>query len=955
MNPSSVSEPRFTAERSLDSPRLLGRDAELAAMARSIEAGRRGDGALLAVEGSVGIGKTALLGSALRAARERGMRALLATATPLEAEFPFGVARQLFDPVRRELGDEAWVALSSGAARFSARALDERALEVADPSEDPGFATLHGLYWLSANLALERPLLLAIDDAQWADRPSLRFLTHLARRLEGLPVLVVVAVRSGDPPTDELLVSELLAAAELTLRPGPLDEPQTTVFLRARLGELTGAPLCAAAHRATGGNPFLLGALVDALLAGEVQRSPQAVDSLRGVRLESVARTLLHRVALLPQGSYSLVTAAAALGGEASLAGAGELAELDVAAALRAAEALRGAGILAPGPAVSFAHPVVRAAVYEGMPSDERRALHLRAADQLLAKGAPAEQAAVHYLAVEGSGERRVVSVLREAAHQASSRGAPEVAASYVRRALAEPPPEGEQPGISFELGLAGLAADEPDSPARLVQAVHDIPDTRRRAEAALEAAILLGYNGDSPDVVSVCTAGLESGAAVDRELAAKLESGMALWSFLDAATVAAGVEWVRAARERGDPLTAPAATIGAAWIRVAHEARPAAAEMEQIAAMVASGSLFSRRSPVLAMSATWILAIGGWPGLVRDVGDAGVAAGQQQGSMLLTRVGRYWRGFAGYELGLIADAVADSSATFDVPGGGAGRDEGVAYSVSSLINSLVEAGDPDRAEATLARAALPEKLPRRIGFALLLESRGRLRSAQRRLADAAEDLLEAGRRWEDLRVQSPVPTSWRGDAALVLQRIGSEDEATRLAAEQLALARQAEEPRTLGRSLRALGEVQGGASGRALLEQAVDILHRTPARLELAKALLSLGRALRQEGERVAARDALAEALDIADRGGAERVGRMARAELRLAGARPRRAALSGPRSLTPAERRVAELAAEGIPNREIAQRLFVSLRTVETHLTHVYGKLEIASRDELAGALAP
>jgi DNA-binding CsgD family transcriptional regulator len=955
MNPSSATESRSTAERGKDPPRLLGRDAELAAMGRGIDAGRRGDGTLLAVEGSAGIGKTALLGWALRAAREGGMRALIATATPLEAAFPFGVARQLFDPARRELGEEAWAELSSGAARFSARALDERALEVADPSEDPGFATLHGLYWLTANLALDRPLLLAIDDTQWADRPSLRFLTHLARRLEGLPVLVAIAVRSGDPPTDELLVSELLATAEQTLRPGPLNQAEATAFLRSRLGEATGAPLCAAAHRATGGNPFLLGALVDALLAGEVERSPQAVDSLRGVRLESVARVLLRRVALLPRGSYSLVTAAAALGGEASLVGAAELAQLDVAAAVRAAEALRGAGILAPGPAVSFAHPVVRAAVYEGMPTDERRSLHLRAAERLLANGAPAEQAAVHYLAVEGAGDRRVVSTLRQAAHQASARGASDVAASCLRRALAEPPPEEERPGISFELGLAELAADEPDSSARLVQAVHDFPDPRRRAEAALEAAILLGYNGDSPDVVSVCAAGLESKGAIDPELAANLESEMALWSFLDAATVGAGVDWVRAAGEREDPLTAPAAMIGAAWIRLADEARPAAVEMDQIAGMVASGALFSRRSPVLAMSATWILAVGGRPGVTRDVGDAVVAAGQHQGSMLLTRVGRFWRGFAGYELGLIADAVADSGAAFDVAVEGAGGAEGVAYAVSSLIRSLVEADHTDRAEAALARAALPQELPRRIGFALLLESRGKLHSAQGRFGDAAEDLLEAGRRWEELRVRSPVPTSWRGDAALALHHIGREDEATRLAAEQLALARRAEEPRTLGRSLLALGDVQGGASGRGLLEEAVDVLEGTPARLELAKALLSLGRALRREGERVAARDALAEALDIAHRGGAKRVGGMAHEELRLAGARPRRAALSGPRSLTPAERRVAELAAGGVPNREIAQRLFVSLRTVETHLTHVYGKLDIASRDELAAALAP
>ena len=196
--------------------------------------------------------------------------------------------------------------------------------------------------------------------------------------------------------------------------------------------------------------------------------------------------------------------------------------------------------------------------------------------------------------------------------------------------------------------------------------------------------------------------------------------------------------------------------------------------------------------------------------------------------------------------------------------------------------------------------------------------------------------------------------TSWRGDAALVLFQLGRVDEADRLASEQLALARQAEETRTLGASLRVLGEVRGGAGGRPLLEEAVTSLEGSAARLELAKALLSLGRELRRQGERRAARGPLARAFDIADRGGVGSIVHAAREELRLAGARPRRTSLGGPPSLTPAERRVARMAVAGASNAEIAQRLFVSLRTVETHLTHAYRKLDISSRDELAGVLA-
>lgn len=922
-------------------------------MSAAIARARAGDGAVLAIEGTAGIGKTALLSASLRAAAEEGTRVLLATASSFETAFPFGVARQLFEPARRELGEGAWDELSSGAARFAARALDERALELGDFGEDPSFAILHGLYWLTANLAEESPLVLAVDDAQWADRTSLRYLCHLIRRLDGVAATVVVAVRSGEPPADTLLLSELLAAAAPTLRLGPLGERPAAELVRSRLGSAADPGVCAASHRVTGGNPFLLRTLADALLSGEVEPSESAIDSLHGVRLESVARALLHRLSVLPEGSYPLVTAAAALGGEAPLASVAELAGIELATATRAAEALREAAILADRPAVAFAHPVVRAAVYEGMPANERHALHLRAAERLTAKGAPAEQAAVHYLAIEGSDDPGAVAILREAARRASSGGAPEIAATYLRRALAERPGGDERPGILVELRLADLATEEPDSVAHLVEAVRAVPDSRARAEAALEAAILLGFNGDSGDVVSMCEAGLQSRASIDPDLAAELESEMALWSFHDPATVDSAAAWVRGASGDLDPRIAPAAAIGAAWVRLAHEARPAAAEMERVAAMVSAGSLFSRRSPVLVMAATWVLVIGGRPDLARTVGDAIEAAGEHQGSILLTRVGSYWRGVAERQLGLIVDAVADSTAAFEIAIDGVGGNEGLSYSLCSAIDSLVEAGEPDRAEAALSRAALPADLPRRMGFALILESRGRLRSAQGRHPEAAADLLEAGRRWQELSVNCPVPTGWRGDAAIELHQLGRDEDALRLASEQLALARAAEEPRTLGASLRTLGELEGGVSGSALLDEAVVVLEESQARLDLAKALLSQGMLLRRAGERMAAREPLARALDIAHRGGARRVAGIAREELRLAGARPRRMVLSGPESLTPAERRVAKLAAAGAANRDIAQRLFLSLRTVETHLTHAYQKLEIASRDELPGAL--
>jgi DNA-binding CsgD family transcriptional regulator len=752
----------------------------------------------------------------------------------------------------------------------------------------------------------------------------------------------------------------------------PLGEAEAATLVRARLGDAAEPSLCTACHRATGGNPLLLHSLTAALASGEVSPSAEAVRALRGVRLETVTRSLLRRLALLPEGAREVLGATAAFGREARLEEVAELAGLDLAWASVAAAALRKAGILAAGPELAFVHPVVRAAVYEELPSDERRRVHLRAAQLLADRGAPAEPAAVHYLAIDGAGDPAAVSTLREAAREASSRGAPDVAASYLRRALVEPPNEDDRPSVYFELGLAGIAAEEPGSAAQLVGAVHGLPDAQQRAEAALQAAILLTFNGNSTDVISVCDAGLESRESIDPDLLARLEGERALNSFLNPSTVASAVEWVESRREHVDACVAPVAALGAAWMRLAMDCRPAGAEMERLVGMVNDGSLFTHPSGVLAQGAVWVLVIGGRPDLARDVGEAVVAMGEEQGSILIASVGRFWRAVAEFELCQITDAAADSAAAVETALAGAGDEEGLSYILSTRIDSLIEAGEPERAGEVLRGASvadrepgladevrdgarLPAELPRRAGFAFLIESRGRLSAALGHPADAVEDLLDAGRRWHELRVRSPVASLWRGDAALLLDRLGERPRALELASEQLELARWAQEPRALAASLRALGEIQGGDSGRALLAEAVTALEGTPARLELARALLSMGRALRRGGERRAARRPLARGLDIAHRGGAARIAEAALQELRLAGARPRRAVLVGPESLTAAERRVAELAVAGSSNREIAQRLFLGLRTVETHLTHAYQKLGISSREQLTGAMSP
>jgi DNA-binding CsgD family transcriptional regulator len=231
------------------------------------------------------------------------------------------------------------------------------------------------------------------------------------------------------------------------------------------------------------------------------------------------------------------------------------------------------------------------------------------------------------------------------------------------------------------------------------------------------------------------------------------------------------------------------------------------------------------------------------------------------------------------------------------------------------------------------------------------LTARGRLRAAQGRNEEALADFLASGQRCERLGVILGWP--WRSEAAIAHALLGHAQEARRLARAEVAVARRFGRPRLLGAALRSQGLVEGGDRGLALLSEAVTVLERSRARVELARALTDYGAALRRAGQRGQARAPLERGLDLAYHCGARRIAGRARAELAAAGAKPRRDAITGRDALTASELRVARLAAEGLTNREIAQALFITGRTAKVHLNRVYRKLEITRRDQLANAL--
>jgi DNA-binding CsgD family transcriptional regulator len=273
-------------------------------------------------------------------------------------------------------------------------------------------------------------------------------------------------------------------------------------------------------------------------------------------------------------------------------------------------------------------------------------------------------------------------------------------------------------------------------------------------------------------------------------------------------------------------------------------------------------------------------------------------------------------------------------------------------FTTAWLVSALVDTGEHRAAEDALTAVSSWFSTEAPLAAIYLFDARGRLRLAQGRTEDAVADLAECGRRMEERRAFGPGVCGWREHLALALLALGERDRADALVREALRRARVWGVPWALSEALRAAGTVVGGPEGEGLLREAVAVAADAP--LQRARALTGLGVALRRTGQRVAAREPLRAALDLALGRGAAALARTAHEELLAAGARPRHLRTGGAEALTPTERRVAAMAADGSTNRAVAQALFVSEKTVETHLGHVFRKLAIGSRSQLGAALA-
>lgn len=936
------------------STELLERGDYLAEIAEVVDQSARGTGRFVIVEGPAGIGKTRLLHAVAAHYEPASTTVLTARGSELEREFAFGIVRQLFQPLTPRAGEPPPADLFSGAAALVLPLLTgaptAEAREPA-PGTDPILPLLHGLYWLLANLPGEAPVALLIDDAHWADLPSLRFLSFLAGRLEELAVLAAVAVRSPEPGAPGVVQQLTADPAVTVMRPPALSAEAVAALVRAHLAADSADEFCRACHRATGGNPFLTMELIRELAAADVQPTAAGASQVGEVGPRTVSRSVLLRIGRLPPDAASLARALAVLGNDADVGLTAELAGLDPDGAAAAAAALVRAGILADAHPLRFLHPIVGTAVYADITEPERAREHERAAALLRRQGAPQQRIAVHLLVTAPGGDPDVVATLCDAAQVALSRGATDTAAAFLRRALAEPPAGDQRLKVLRRLGKVEARLGLPESGLEHLREAYDHTTApSERALAALDLGHALTITWRAQEAIELLERAAPEAMAADRELGLRLEAELAATAALDLEMASRILP--RASRVgQGLAGQTPSERMLLAALSYLKqlEGKAAASAAELADAALAGGLLSEQGSDSIPVhEAIWTLIVAERYDDAAGFIEAAVADARRRGSPFGFAMSSALSAELHFRRGELRDAEADARAAIEILFGGLPMPSAMAY----LVLSLLEQGEVGAASTLYDDVGLQGPIPEHIVTNVLVFARALVRFAQGRNEEGFADLLELGRREDKWQIAAPALPG-RSTAALALTRLGMQESARELVAEELTRARTWGVPGPIGIALRTRGLLEGGEEGIETLRESVELLRGSPSRLELAKSLVETGAALRRSNRRVESREPLRQALDLSERCGATALARRAWDELAATGARPRKALLTGAASLTASERRICEMAASGMSNPEIAQALFVTVKNIEGHLTHAYRKLDIGSRRELAGAL--
>jgi DNA-binding CsgD family transcriptional regulator len=935
---------------------LLDREAQVAALQALVDAARSGGGRFVVIEGSAGIGKTRLLSEARQIAASAGTRVLAARGGELEGDFAYGIVRQLFEPLLVSVSADLRAELLSGPAALIEPLFEASQLAGSqDVPAEGSFAIHHGLYWLAANVAYQQPTLLAIDDLHWADTPSLRWLLYLTRRLEGVPLLVAAATRSPEGEGhDSTLVVELIADPEAAaIRPEPLGRGSIAVLARELHRLEPDDSFSAALETATGGNPLFVGAVLDAVVREGFSPTAEHAARLLEIGAQGVSRAVGLRLARLPPEALALLRAASILGDGIELRHAAALAGLEAGELGPAAAVLVRLELLRREDPLEFFHPVVRSAVYQTLDVVERDAAHRLAAELLLDAGALPESAAGHLLRVTPQTDSFVVSTLRQAAERSLAQGAADAAVGYLARALEEQNDPVVRADVLVELGLAERRTNGPAAADHLRAGLELLADPARRCAVALELGRALWFTDRIADALGVFKQALHELGQRKPDLHELLTAELISSAWWDAQTYP--IAEARISEVDLDTLHGGLGSEILLATMAYYEARLAlnrelAIELARRA--LASGNLVASGSVAVDYAVVTLFRSGLLDEAVSTL-DQAIAQARRRGDIFNVADMSLWRGRYQTHRGDLRAAVADLREAIDLSVAH-GMLVSWPYNIGFLAEALLEQGDGEEAARVIETGEFPEQLPPdQVHLVWFRLSRGRLRIETGSPERGVEELLQVGETVRLVPFDNPSSVPWRSWAAEGLRLLGRNDEARALAYEELALARRWGDPRAIGASLRAVGLVEGRTAGIGLLREAVEVLADSEARLERARALVALGAALRRAKQRTEARERLREGVDLARRVGAFRLAERANEEIAATGAKRRKVLRTGLDALTASERRVAQLAAEGMTNKEIAQTLFVTIKTVEVHLSHAYRKLEINSRAQLDKAL--
>ncbi len=908
---------------------LLGRDVERLALRRLLADARVGSSGVLALVGEPGIGKTALLEYAVLHAE--GMQILRARGIESEAAVPFAGLLELVRPALRALDrvpDPQAAALERALALRPGGAADRFAV---------GAATLS----LLAAFAEDSPVLAIVDDAQWLDSPSAEALLFALRRLLADPVAVVLAVRAGH--------ASLLDGADLPIQEvGGLDRELALQLLTGEAGEPIADDVGDRIFEATAGNPLALleVASESASLADTGLGAPMPVS-------RRITEAFLYRTAPLPERTRRmLVVASASDGGElATLARAAGLMGLELAD-LAPAEA---AGLVRlRGGVAEFRHPLARAAIYNDALPEERRQAHRALADALPDRDA--DRRAWHLASAAVGPDEPACSALRQAAERARERSAYATSAAAFERAARLTPDEGVCDQLLYEAAAAAWLAGAVDRVAALLD------ELRARApQGILEARVerlrgeLLVRRGPVMEGQSVLVAGAELAAAAgEPELGALILADASSACFYAGAAKAMASTAARALK-----LLPAAPSPRAAFVcQMAHglalvligEGEQGADTIRSAAAQLDSAPELQQDPSLLTwtvLGALWLREADG-----RAVIDRAVTQGRRQAAVsLLAHL---------LQLASRHDATADrwtAAAAGYHEAIGLARETGYGTDLAATLSGLawLEARQGKESECR-AHCQEAQSIAARLGvgthriwiLAALADLELGLGHLDLALGHLQEQQAALGSLGIDDVDLSPAP-----EMVEILIRLGDPAGAAAIATTYAAQASAKGQPWPRARAARCAGMLGSDDELDARFGEAMELHQRTPDVFEQARTQLAYGARLRRSRRRVRAREELRAALDIFERLGAMPWIEQASVELAATGETARRRDVSTLDQLTPQELQVALLLSKGHTTRAAAAQLFLSPKTVEYHLRHVYQKLGIRSRAELSASL--